>query len=163
MPTSYNHSGLSVCSIKASGGTAGSPVSITTAYQAYPVTIDRANSCTSAAIPNDCEIQVIEFELTARTSATSITMYLARDSAGDIPITNPSEETITNGMTTTAKGGVAFSSLVDYHFDSGTRDDSVDPATETGIANTSSGTLYVIAKQTGGSAAVGNIRIYWRS
>jgi len=163
MINSFTKYGYSVCSVKASDGTTGAPTSITTAYQAFPVTLDQANSCTSASFPNDCNIQVIEFELTARDSATSITMYLARDSAGDIPITNPSSETITNGMTTATKGGVAFTSAVDYHFDAGTRDTSVDPAVETAITNTSRGTLYVIAKQAGGTNAVGNIRVYWRS
>jgi len=147
--------GYSVCSVKSSGGTTGAPTSITTSYQAFPVTADRTNARTSDSFPDDCNIQAIEFEFSDRDSATSVTMYLARDSAGDIPITNPSSQTITNGVTAASKGGCAFSSLVDYHFDAGT--------TSTPITGTSRGTLYVIAKQTGGTNSVGTIRVSWRA
>ncbi len=147
--------GYSVCSVKSSGGTTGAPTSITTSYQAFPVTADRTNARTSDSFPDDCNIQAIEFEFVDRDSATSVTMYLARDSAGDIPITNPSSQTITNGVTAASKGGCAFSSLVDYHFDAGT--------TSTPITGTSRGTLYVIAKQTGGTNSVGTIRVSWRA
>ena len=147
--------GYSVCSVKSSGGTTGAPTSITTSYQAFPVTVDATNSRNSDSFPNDCNIQAIEFEFSNRDSATSITMYLARDSAGEIPITNPSTQTITNGVTTASKGGCAFSSLVDYHFDAGT--------SSAAITGTSRGTIYVIAKQTGGTNSVGNIRVSWRA
>ena len=147
--------GYSFCAFKASGGTSGAPTSLTGAYQAFPVTVDATNSVTSLSFPDDCEVQAIEFELTARDSATSVTMYLARDSSGDIPITTPSSATITNGKTTATKGGAVFSSLVDYHFDGGT--------TSAAITGASRGTLYIIALQTDGTNALGNIRISWRS
>ena len=151
----FSHFGYSVCSVKSSGGTTGAPTSITNSYQAFPVTVDATNSVNSISFPDDCNIQAIEFEFADRDSATAITMYLARDSAGDIPITNPSTQTITNGVTTASKGGCAFSSLVDYHFDGGT--------SSAAITGTSRGTIYVIAKQTGGTNATGNIRVYWRA
>jgi hypothetical protein len=151
--------GYSFCAFKAADGTTGAPTSLTTAYQAFPITVDVENSVTSTQFPDDCEIQVIEFEFTARDSATDVTMYLARDSAGDLPITNPASVTITNGATTASKGGASFSSLVDYHFDGGTSSGGVTTA----ITNTSRGTLYIIAKQTGGTNARGNIRVSWRS
>ena len=147
--------GYSVCSVKSSGGTTGAPTSITTSYQAFPVTVDATNSVNSASFPDDCNIQAIEFEFSDRDSATSVTMYLARDSAGNIAITNPSTQTITNGAGTSSKGGCAFSSLVDYHFDGGT--------SSAAITGASRGTLYVIAKQTGGTNSVGNIRVSWRA
>lgn len=147
--------GYSFCAFKSSGGTSGAPTSMTTAYQAFPVMIDATNSTNSISFPDDCEIQSIEFEFTARDSATSVTMYLARDSSGDIPITNPSSETITNGAGTASKGATIFSSLVDYHFDGGT--------TSAAITGTSRGTIYVIAKQVGGTNAIGNIRLSWRA
>jgi len=155
MIQTFTKYGYSFCAFKSSGGTSGAPTSMTTSYQAFPITVDATNSVNSLSFPDDCEIQAIEFELTARDSATSVTMYLARDSAGDIPLTNPSTENITNGITTAAKGGVAFSSLVDYHFDGGT--------TAAIVTGTSRGTLYVIAKQTGGTNAIGNIRVSWRA
>ena len=86
---SFTSFGYSACAFKSSGGTSGAPTSLTTSYQAFPVTVDATNSVNSSSFPDDCEIQAIEFEFTARDSATSVTMYLARDSAGDIPITNP--------------------------------------------------------------------------
>tara|TARA_Y100000004_G_C8794798_1_gene360803 strand:+ start:74 stop:544 length:471 start_codon:yes stop_codon:yes gene_type:complete len=148
--------GYSVCSVKSSGGTTGAPTSITDSYQAFPVTVDRTNARTSDSFPDDCNIQAIEFEFAARDTATEITMYLARDSAGDIPITNPSSQTITNGLGTATKGGCAFSSLVDYHFDAGT--------SSTPITGTSRGTIYVIAKHNAGSSnATGTIRVSWRA
>ena len=152
---SFTSFGYSACAFKSSGGTSGAPTALTTSYQAFPVTVDATNSVNSSSFPYDCEIQAIEFEFTARDSATSVTMYLARDSAGDIPITNPATETITNGAGTSTKGGVAFSSLVDYHFDGGTTSAATTGATR--------GKLYVIAKQTGGGNAVGYIRVSWRS
>ena len=147
--------GYSFCAFKSSNGTPGAPTSLTTSYQAFPVTVDATNSVNSSAFPSDCEIQAIEFEFTARDSATAVTMYLARDSAGDLPITIPESENIVNGITTATKGGTAFSSLVDFHFDGG--------STSAALTGTSRGTLYVIAKQTGGTNAIGNIRIYWRA
>ena len=147
--------GYSVCSVKSSGGTTGAPTSITNTYQAFPVTVDRTNARTSDSFPDDCNIQAIEFEFSDRDSATAVTMYLARDSAGNIPITNPSTQTITNGLGAAAKGGCAFSSLVDYHFDAGTA--------STPITGTSRGTLYVIAKQVDGTNSVGTIRVSWRA
>ena len=96
--------GYSFCAFKAAGGTTGAPTALTTAYQAFPITVDAANSVTS-------------------------------------------------------KGGASFSSLVDYHFDGGTSSGGVTTA----ITNTSRGILYVIAKQTGGTNARGNIRVSWRS
>jgi hypothetical protein len=163
MIKAFTKFGYSFCAFKSSGGTSGAPTALTASYQAFPITVDATNSVNSLSFPDDCEVQVIEFELTARDSATSVTMYLARDSAGDIPITNPSTENITNGVATATKGGVAFSSVVDYHFDRGTLDTTTTPDTDVPITNTSSGTLYVIAKQAGGTNARGNIRVYWRS
>lgn len=152
----FSHFGYSVCSVKSSGGTTGAPTAITNTYQAFPVTLDATNSVNSVSFPDDCNIQAIEFELAARDTATEITMYLARDSAGDIPITNPATQTITNGLGTATKGGCAFSSLVDYHFDGGT--------SSAAITGTSRGTIYVIAKHDqSGRSATGTIRVSWRA
>ncbi len=98
--TKYCHS---FCAFKSSGGTSGAPTAMTTAYQVYPVTVDTTNSVNSSLFPDDCEIQAIEFEFTARNSGTEVTMYLARDSAGDIPITQPASATVTQGKSTATK------------------------------------------------------------
>lgn len=136
-----------------------SPANITTAYQVFPVTVDTTNSTNSASFPDDCNIQSIEFEVTTVGHGTSITTYLARDSAGNIPITNPSTENITVGVGAATKGGAIFSDEIDYHFDGGT-------GAGTAITGTSRGTIYVVAKKTdtsGTDATVTNIRVNWRA
>ena len=132
------------------------PTTLTTSFQVFPVTVDATNSTNSASFPDDCNIQSIEFEVTTTGNAASITMFLARDSAGDIPFTNESTQNITVGATTTGtsgKAGAIFSDEIDYHFDGS-------------VGNTSRGTIYVVAKKTdsGGSVAtVSNIRVNWRA
>ena len=157
MIQSFTKFGFSVCAFKSSGGTSGSPTALTTSFQAFPVMMDATNSTNSANFPDDCNVQSIEFELTARDSATAVTMYLARDSAGDIAISPPATENVTNGVTTAAKGGAAFSSEIDYHFDRGTE-------AGTAITGTTSGKIYIIAKCTGGGGnTAGLIRVNWRA
>jgi len=128
------------------------PTTITTSYQVFPVTVDATNSTNSAVFPDDCNIQSIEFEIPALGSpgASSITMFLARDSAGDIPITNEYTQNITVGATTPTKVGAIFSDEIDYHFDGS-------------VANTSRGTIYVVAKKTGGGTTTASIRVNWRA
>lgn len=126
------------------------PTTITTSYQVFPVTVDATNSTNSTDFPDDCNIQSIEFEIPTLGSCTSVTMYLARDSAGDIPITNEYTQNVTVGATTASKAGAIFSDEIDYHFDGS-------------VANTSRGTLYVVAKKTGSGTTKVNIRVNWRS
>ena len=157
MIQSFTKYGYSVCAFKASAGTAGSPTALTGSFQVFPITGDTVNSINSIDFPDDCNIQSIEFELTARDSATAVTMYLARDSAGNIAISNPATENVTNGVGSAALGGAAFSDGIDYHFDRGT-------GAGVAITGTTRGKLYVVAKCTGGSGStVGLIRVNWRS
>ena len=136
-----------------------SPANITTTYQVFPVTVDATNSTNSASFPDDCNIQSIEFEVTTVGHGSTITMYLARDSAGDVPFTNPSTENITVGLGDATKGGAIFSNEIDYHFDGGS-------GAGTAITGTSRGTIYIVARKadSGGSdATVTNIRVNWRA
>lgn len=126
------------------------PTTLTTSFQVFPVTVDTTNSVNSASFPDDCNIQSIEFEIGTLGSCTSVTMFLARDSAGDIPITNGATQNITIGATTATKAGAIFSSEIDYHFDGS-------------VANTSRGTLYVVAKKVGGGTTKAHIRVNWRA
>ena len=153
MIQSFTKYGYSACSVKAAGGTTGAPTAFTTAYQVFPVTIDDTNSENSGSFPDDCNIQSIEFELSTRNSATAVTMYLARDSSGHIPITNPASENIlqTDSGGSGLSGGAAFSSEIDYHVDGS-------------VSNATRGTLYVVALFTNsGGSARGTIRVNWRA
>ena len=143
MIKSYTHFGYSYHH----GST--SPANITTAFQVFPVTVDTTNSTNSASFPDDCNIQSIEFEITALSGAANVTMFLARDSAGDIPITNEYTQNVTIGDTTTTKAGAIFSNEIDYHFDGS-------------VANTTRGTIYVVAKVNSGTPTA-NIRVNWRA
>ena len=125
------------------------PTALATTYSTFPVTVDATNSTNSASFPDDCNIQSIEFEITALSGAASVTMFLARDSAGDIPITNEYTQNVTVGDTTTTKAGAIFSNEIDYHFDGS-------------VSNTSRGTIYVVAKVDSGTPTA-NIRVNWRS
>lgn len=127
--------------------------SLTATYSAHAVTVDRTNSARSADIPDDAFLESIELEISAiASSADDITLYLARDSAGDVPITNHelagAEQKIATGMTTNTDGAVVFTINKDYHFDSE-------------VTATSSGTLYVVAKTNTGTCTA-NIRLNWR-
>ena len=85
--------------------------------------------------------------------ATAVTMYLARDSSGHIPITNPASENIlqTDSGGVGLSGGAAFSSEIDYHVDGS-------------VSNATRGTLYVVALFTNsGGSARGTIRVNWRA
>jgi hypothetical protein len=125
------------------------PTNLANTYNTFPVTVDSTNSTNSASFPDDCNIQSIEFEITALSTAGSVTMFLARDSAGDIPITNEFTQNVTVGDTTVTKAGAVFSSEIDYHFDGS-------------VANTTRGTIYVVAKVDGGTPTA-NIRVNWRA
>ncbi len=130
-----------------------SPASLTTSYQVFEVTEDLLNSPSSERVPDTCNIQSIEFEFTTKGSATSVTMFLARDSSGNAAITPPgttgATSAIGSGLVNT-KGSAIFSIDNDYHFDSS-------------VSGSKTGSLYVLAKvndATGSPAA--NIRINWR-
>ena len=125
------------------------PTNVTTAYQIFPVTVDATNSTNSASFPDDCNIQSIEFEFSTRGSATAVTMYLARDSSGHIPVTNASTENVLQ-TDSGGKAAAAFSSEIDYHFAGS-------------VSNATRGTLYVVALAANASGTVGNIRVNWRA
>jgi hypothetical protein len=131
-----------------------SAATLTGNYVVFPVTIEvAADDCPDAdRFPDTCNIQSVEFEFLTLGTATTVTMYLARDSAGDVPITpsttTGATQTISIGATTATKGGAAFAVDNDYHRDSS-------------VANTNQYTIYVVAKVSGGTPTA-NIRVNWR-
>ena len=119
----------------------------------FPITSLAANN-KSTAVPDDCFLESIEFELSSIAASDTITLFMARDSAGLIPITSDAlggaTQTVTmsvaGGATT---GGVVFTINKDYHFD-------------TTVTNASSGTIYVAVKANAACVAE-NIRLNWRA
>ena len=130
-------------------------VTLSTSYTVIACTEDSTNSSGSSSFPTACNIQSVEFEFTARDSGTKVTIYLARDSAGDVPIstdtTSGAAVDIQSGLATSSKGGATVPVGVDYVHD-GT------------VTNSTKGTFYVVAKVTGSSGSTkANVRVNWRS
>tara|TARA_R110000751_G_scaffold21862_4_gene62284 strand:+ start:2481 stop:2918 length:438 start_codon:yes stop_codon:yes gene_type:complete len=123
-------------------------------YAVLPLTIDATNSSRSSEVPNDAYLESVEFEISSIAgSAATVTVYLSRDSAGDVPITTTAivgaAQAITTGLATATDGAVVFTISKDYHY---------DPS----VGATTPGTLYVVAKtNTGGCTA--NVRLNWRA
>jgi len=131
----------------------GSEAGLSTDFRAFAVTYDLVESPESELFPDTCNIQSVEFEFTTKGDATTVTMFLARDSNGSAGVTpggtTGATGTLVEGLVS-GKASVSFLVDADYHFDSS-------------VANTSTGTLYVIAKvDDAGSNPVANIRVNWR-
>lgn len=133
------------------GYTGDSAVSLTGTFAVTALTGGDAN-VGGMNIPAVCNLQNIEFELTSISGATSVTMYLARDSVGDYPITpaggSGATENINAGITS-GKGSVVYTIEYDYkHFSN--------------VSNTTAGTIYLVAKVNTGSATA-QVRLNWRA
>ena len=128
-------------------------VTVGTGYTAFPITSLAANQ-KSGAIPDDCFLESVEFELSGIDAITdTVTVFIARDSAGLIPITSDAlggaTQTVTMSVAGAATtGGVSFTINKDYHF---------DPV----VSGATSGPIYVCAKAT--ASCVANIRLNWRA
>ena len=62
-------------------------IDIVTGYTVFPITSLAANK-KSGAIPDDCFLESVEFELSAIAASDTITLFIARDAQGLIPITS---------------------------------------------------------------------------
>jgi len=82
----------------------GSATGLTTSYAAVLVSV----------IPDSCEVSWLRCVLASISSATQVTMYLAADSAGDIPLTDEIIVDIVTGMTTATKGAASAAIDLDY-------------------------------------------------
>ena len=126
---------------------------LTTSPAIFACTEDIANSPESANFPANCNIQTVEIYLEGIDgSGYTVQMYLARDSAGLVPITPKGTSGSTQNISYTdgtAKGGVVFQINTDFNFDSG-------------VTNSTRGTVYVVAKISSGNAS-GQIRVNWRA
>jgi len=127
--------------------------SITTSYNntGFSITADTTNSPASLAVPSHCFLESIEFEASGVAVGENVTIYLARDSAGAVPITSDQLAGASQAPTirTGSVGGYSFTIGKDFHFDSS-------------VSNSSDGTLYLFAKTAAGNLSV-NIRLNWRA
>tara|TARA_R100000005_G_C4986657_1_gene194816 strand:- start:1257 stop:1607 length:351 start_codon:yes stop_codon:yes gene_type:complete len=112
-----------------------------------------ASNKKSTSVPDDCFLDSIELELSSVASSDTVTIFLARDSAGKVPVTiEAADATQTVTMSAAAgstTGGVSYTIGKDYHFD-------------TTVSNTTSGTLYLVAKASA-ATTVENVHLNWRS
>tara|TARA_A100001515_G_scaffold135805_1_gene126973 strand:- start:839 stop:1282 length:444 start_codon:yes stop_codon:yes gene_type:complete len=127
--------------------------SLSNSFTVHACTEDTTNSPESSSFPRCCNIQSIEVQLSSLSgSPSTVTLFLARDSDGDVGITpgatSGATQTIQVGKTTAADGTVVFAVDSDFHFDSG-------------VANSAAGTLYAVVKLNQGTATA-NIRVNWR-
>tara|TARA_R100001510_G_scaffold49993_1_gene48678 strand:- start:354 stop:815 length:462 start_codon:yes stop_codon:yes gene_type:complete len=125
--------------------------SLTDSYSVFELTVDATNSPNSAAVPSSCHLDSIEFELSSTDATEKVTMFLARDSAGVVPITTDQLSTAEQVPTiiTGSAGGCSFTIGKDFHFDSS-------------VTNATIGSIYVAAKLPSGKSSTAKIRLNWR-
>jgi len=132
---------------------------ITDAFSVHAVTADTTNSTESFSIPDICNLQSVEVFFTGLSGAgLSCSIYLSRDSGGDVGVTpgstSGSTQVIQASNTTSNAGFCVFSIDTDYSFDT-------DAAS--GLAGSvASGTLYAVVKLSTGGSGTADIRANWR-
>jgi phage tail sheath gpL-like len=134
----FNHAGISY----------KHQAALTAAYQVFTLTADTTNCARTAVVPPFALLKNTNFELdTIAGGASKVTYYLARDVAGDIPVTTVFTADVVFGLTTATKGTAIACIDLDYHYQ--------------GLAAEVIGTLYLVVKLNAGTAN-GNIRQHWR-
>ena len=134
----FNHAGIST----------KYQAALTATYQAFPLTADATNLPRTAAIPTFAELKHLSVEMdTIAGGASSVTFYLSRDAAGDIPITGTLTAGVVFGLTTATKGTAIACIDLDYHY--------LQLAAET------VGTVYAVIKLNVGTCN-GNLLLHWR-
>ena len=130
--------------------------SLSTTQTVHAVTRDVTNAALSGDFPSNCYIDSVEIFLTSMSTGgslpTEVTVYLARDSTGDIAITpggtTGATQTIETGFTANT-GSVVYTVGSDFNFDA-----------STGYTCTR-GTLYAVVKLDVGTATA-DVRVNWR-
>lgn len=119
--------------------------SVTNAYVAgnvIPLAYDAADD-TSSNIPAKCFLSGIQLQFTGRGGgATTLTFFISRDAAGEIPLTGEISVPLAGGYAVGSTGGgnsALFAQPLPYQF---------DPTTDT------AGTLYLQAKWNAGTGTV---------
>jgi phage tail sheath gpL-like len=134
----FNHAGISY----------KHQAALTTAYQVFALTADPTNCPRTAAVPTFALLKNTNFELdTIAGGASKVTYYLARDIAGDIPVTGTLSADVVFGLTAATNGTAIACIDLDYHYQ--------------GLAAEVIGTLYLVVKLNAGTANC-NVRQHWR-
>lgn len=134
----FNHAGISY----------DHQAALTTTYQVFTLNQDAVNNSRSANVPLFAEFKNINFELdTIAGGASKVTFYIARDVAGDIPITSTLTADVVFGLTTATKGTAIACIDLDYHYQA--------------LAVETQGTVYLVVKTNAGTAKC-NVRLHWR-
>ena len=145
---------MSIHSWSKAGYSYGTQSSITTTYRGAAATADTTNSPESFRFPDTGNIQTVEVYFTGLSTTGQVcTIYLSRDSAGDVgitPTTNSASQTIQAALAASSAGFCAFEIGRDFNFDSG-------------VASTTSGTIYVMIKLDTGTATTAAVRVNWRA
>ena len=122
---------------------------LTTTKQVFALTADTVTCPFSVPVPNDCTLKQLNFELdTIAGGASSVTYFLARDLAGDIPVTPEASASVTFGFTTATKGTAIACIDLEHHYQE--------------LGSEVRGTLYIVVKVNAGTANA-NIRLYWQA
>jgi hypothetical protein len=135
----FNHAGISY----------KHEAALTTAYQVFTLTADPTNAPRTAVVPDFAHFQHLAVEMdTIAGGASSVTLFLARDAAGDIPLTAEQTASVQFGFTTATSGSAIACIDLDYHYQQ--------------LAVEVRGTVYVVIKTNAGTAN-GNLRLHWRA
>tara|TARA_A100001391_G_scaffold195894_1_gene173733 strand:- start:666 stop:1121 length:456 start_codon:yes stop_codon:yes gene_type:complete len=124
-----------------------------------PVALTRDTDVSeSSKVPFSCYLDSLELELSGISDGDKVTVYLARDAAGNVPLTSAHLDgatqrvTVLTGGSTT--GGCNFQIHKEFHFDST-------------VSGATAGTLYLAIKcvDSGGVAApcTADARLNWRA
>lgn len=131
--------------------------SLSNSFTIHECARDATNNAQSGKFPVDCNVQSVEIELSGMSTGGSlpgtVTMYLARDSEGDVGVTpgasTGATEAIQAGATTANTGFVVFEIDSDVHHDAS-------------VALSKADSIYACLKLDQGTATA-NVRINWRS
>lgn len=123
---------------------------LTGTYQVFAMTRDGTNSPRSSLIPTWALLRrLLCFLDTIAGGASSVTFYLARDLAGDLPLTLPKTVNIAPGLTTATDGSILDDMEHDY----------INPLVS-GVDV--EGTIYLAIKLNAGTANA-NLFLHWRA
>jgi len=135
----FNHAGISY----------KHQAALTTSYQVFTLTADATNAPRTTSVPDFAHFQHLAVEMdTIASGASSVTFFLARDAAGDIPLTAEQTASVQFGFTTATDGSAIACIDLDYHYQQ--------------LAVETRGTVYVVIKTNAGTAN-GNLRLHWRA
>lgn len=119
---------------------------LTSSYSVIDLKENTSLEPKSKAIPDFCQIRKLEVEITTiASSPTTVTWYLAKDSAGNFGITPATASTIVLGLGDATKG--SFNALIDCE--------------RALTANDVVGHIYLVAKTDAGTLTISKAILSW--